>query len=248
MLDVKTKTRIKAKLYPKADQTVFAPVEEALNQYLCLGVRVLDAGCGKGTWILRAHQQTIGLLIGLDSEAPEEREIDRYIVGDLQRLPLTDDTFDVIICYNAIEHLKQPKQAFAEFGRILKEGGILIFKTPCVMSPAFFLSRCLPLSWHKKFKGASQRTQEKDVFLTYYRCNTRKRLDHTLKSVGFQRETLVSIEQIYDYFTFNRIAYAAGLLVGRIMQLVPWTRPFRSQLIGVYHKLPYTEEARGKER
>lgn len=235
MLDTISKKNIKARLYPKADQTVFSPVEEALNQYLQSGVRVLDAGCGKGTWVLRDHQQTIGLLIGLDIEAPEERDIDRYIVGDLQRLPLTDDTFDVIICYNAIEHLKQPGKAFAEFGRILKEGGILVFKTPCVMSPVFLMSRYLPLKWHKKFKGVAQRTQEEDIFLTYYRCNTRRRLDDTLKSAGFRRKTLESVEQVYDYLAFNRATYAFGLLASRIIQLLPLTRPFRSQLIGIYY-------------
>lgn len=236
MLDTVSKNNIKARLYPKVDQNVFSPVEVALKQYLQPGVKVLDAGCGKGTWILRDHRQTIGLLIGLDIEAPEERDIDRYIVGDLERLPLTDDTFDVIICYNAIEHLKRPGEAFAEFGRILKKGGILIFKTPCIMSPVFFLSRLLPLNWHKKFKGVAQRTQEEDIFLTYYRCNTRKQLEETLKSTGFQRKMLKSVEQVHDYLTFNKFTYASGLLASRIMQSLPLTRPFRSQLIGVYHK------------
>ena len=234
MLDTVSKNNIKARLYPRADQTVFSPVEEALNQYLQPGGKVLDAGCGKGTWVLRDHKQTIGLLIGLDIEAPEEREIDKYIVGDLERLPLTDDTFDVIICYNAIEHLKQPREAFAEFGRILKKGGILIFKTPCIMSPVFFLSRHLPLNWHKKIKVMAQRTQEEDIFLTYYRCNTRKRVEETLKTAGFQRKTLKSVEQVHDYLTFNSFTYALGLLASRIIQLLPLTKPFRSQLIGIY--------------
>jgi ubiquinone/menaquinone biosynthesis C-methylase UbiE len=169
-------------------------------------------------------------------------------VGDLGRLPLTDDTFDVIICYNAIEHLKQPGEAFAEFGRILKSGGILILKTPCIMSPVFFLSHYLPLNWHKKFKAAAQRTQEEDIFLTYYRCNTRKQLEDTLKSAGFQRKTLKSVEQVYDYLTFNKFTYAFGLLASRIMQLLPLTKPFRSQLIGVYRKSPNAREAQGEGR
>ena len=236
MLDDKTKAKMKARLYPTADQTVFSPTTEALDRYLRPGASILDAGCGKGTWVLRDYRHMTGLYIGLDVSAPQNRNSKSFIVGDLERIPLSDAAFDVVICYNAIEHLRHPKEAFAEFHRVLKSGGALIFKTPCVTSPVFLLSRYLPFRWHQVVKTAVKRTEQSDIFPTFYRCNTLKLLDNNLKSAGFARKTLSSIEQTYDYLTFSRVTYAIGLLAGRTMHSLPWTRPFRSQIIGVYEK------------
>lgn len=236
MLDSETRGKLKAKLYPAADQTVFEPIRRALDQSLHPEVRVLDAGCGKGTWVLRDYRQTIGLLVGVDTEAPEQRNIDMFVVCDLERLPIKDRTFEVVVCYFVIEHLRYPQNAFAEFWRVLDDGGVLIFKTPCITAPMFLLSRYIPHRWQKTIKRATEGTQESDIFPTYYRCNTERQLDNTLKTAGFQRETLESIEQFHDYFAFSSIAYAACLLASRLVQVLPWTRPFRSQLIGVYRK------------
>ncbi|HEY40922.1 MAG TPA: methyltransferase domain-containing protein [Dehalococcoidia bacterium] len=236
MLDTETKVKLKDRLYPAADQVTFSPVFGALEQSMYPGARVLDAGCGKGSWVLRGYRQSIGLLVGIDSEVLYQRNIDKFIVGDLERLPIKDSTFDIIICYFVIEHLKNPKKVFAEFQRVLTEGGKIMFKTPCAASPMFVLSRYVPHQWQRIIKKAMQGTQESDIFPTYYRCNTQKKLDHALKRTGFQRVILKGIEQIYDYLTFSRSFYAIGLLTSRLMQFLPWTEPFRSQIIGVYCK------------
>jgi ubiquinone/menaquinone biosynthesis C-methylase UbiE len=236
MLDEKTKKELKAKLYPAADQTVFGPIKKVLDQRLHPGAKVLDAGSGKGTWFLRDYRQTIGLLVDVDIEVPKERTADTFIIGDLERLPIKDSSFDIIVCYFVIEHLRHPRMVFEEFWRVLSNAGILVFKTPCIIAPMFLLSRHIPHLWHKTIKRAIEGTEESDVFPTYYRCNTAKKIDHTLITAGFQRETLNSFEQIYDYFVFSVAAYAACLIASRLAQALPWVAPFRSQLFGVYRK------------
>ncbi len=239
MLKAETQEKLKNKLYPAVDQITFGPVTKALEQHLQPGVRVLDAGCGKGSWVLRKYRPRIGFLVGVDIEAPEDGHgrMDEFVLSELDDMPFPDATFDVVICYEVIEHLRNPQKAFAEFGRVLNDGGVLIFKTPCAISPLFFLSRCSPLLCHKTIKKLLLGVQESHVFPTYYRCNTLRNLDDTLRAKGFQKEMLVSVEETHCYLVFNMVAYCIGLLLSRLVQVLHLTRPFRSQLIGVYRKL-----------
>lgn len=231
------RAKLKMRLHPLANQHVWSSIREALDQNLQPGVKVLDAGCGEGTpLILRYYSSRIDHLVGVDIQAPKEKKMDEFVLCDLENIPLKDATFDVIICYFVIEHLRQPQKVFTEFWRLLADGGILIFRTPCIGSPMFLLSKWTPVHWHETIKGTISGNQGVDVFTTYYRCNTAKKIDRTLKAIGFRREKLDSIEQMYAYFKFNWIGYAAGLLVSRLMQSLPFTKPFRSQLVGVYRK------------
>jgi len=186
MTDAKTRARLKTKLYPAADQHVWSSIRGALDQNSHPGVKVLDAGCGEGTpLILRYYRSRIGRLVGVDIQAPKEKKMDEFVLCDLENIPLIDATFDVIICYFVIEHLRQPQKVFAEFWRLLADGGILIFRTPCFGAPMFLLSNWTHVHWHKKIKRTILGNQGVDVFPTYYRCNTAKKVDRTLKAIGF---------------------------------------------------------------
>ena len=244
MLDDKTKKKVKAKIYPKAEQTIFGPVTKALEQYLQPGARVLDAGCGNGSWILRNYRQRISFLVSVDIQASKEgnRKMGEFVLSDLDDIPFLDATFDVVICNDVIEHLRHPQRAFAEFWRVLTDGGIFIFQTPCIISPLFFLSRYSSFRWHKTIKRLITGTQISGVFPTYYRCNTRRELGHSLRAIGFRKETLESVEDMHDYLVFNIVTYGTGLLFSRLMQILPLAEPFRSQLIGVYRKVQASDE------
>ena len=52
-----------------------------------------------------------------------------YPEMNIQDLPYHNDTFDVIISDQVIEHIEDPQKAFRESYRILKKGGISIHTT-----------------------------------------------------------------------------------------------------------------------
>lgn len=53
------------------------------------------------------------------------------IVGDLQNCPqIPDNTYDVIVCTQVLEHVPNPFLASGELYRILKPGGTLLFTVP----------------------------------------------------------------------------------------------------------------------
>ena len=49
---------------------------------------------------------------------------------DLQQLSFSDNTFDLIITQDVLEHIREPEKAFSEIWRVLKPGGCHIFTIP----------------------------------------------------------------------------------------------------------------------
>ena len=99
------------------------------------GLRILDVGCGCGFFSLmladHGHQVTgIDLTAGMirkGRELAQEYGADvELCVMDAERPEFPDETFDVIVTRNLTWTLPHPRQAYEEWLRILKPGGILL--------------------------------------------------------------------------------------------------------------------------
>jgi len=51
-------------------------------------------------------------------------------VSDITSIPVPDQSFDVVLCTEVLEHVPTPIEALKEIGRILKVGGILYLSAP----------------------------------------------------------------------------------------------------------------------
>lgn len=101
------------------------------------GRRVLDAGCGTafGTVVLSraGAEATIGIDIAgdvLDAARKEMPPEVRLEVGDVRRLDFPDDSFDLVVCFETIEHVEEAERVLDEFRRVLTDDGLLIVSTP----------------------------------------------------------------------------------------------------------------------
>ncbi|MFA5828048.1 MAG: class I SAM-dependent methyltransferase [Candidatus Shapirobacteria bacterium] len=54
------------------------------------------------------------------------------IKSEIYDIPVKNHSFDYILCIEVLEHLKYPDRVFAEFSRILKQGGKLFLICPLV--------------------------------------------------------------------------------------------------------------------
>lgn len=95
---------------------------------------LLEVGCGAGLFLKFAEEyyQTFGLDIskyGLAHAQVNTKDTNLFL-GDSHFIPVTDSVFDIIIAFDIVEHLPHPKKFFTESFRVLKQGGILIIKTP----------------------------------------------------------------------------------------------------------------------
>ncbi len=52
------------------------------------------------------------------------------IVSDITDIPVQDESFDVVLCTEVLEHVPDPVSALNEMNRILKKGGVMIITSP----------------------------------------------------------------------------------------------------------------------
>jgi SAM-dependent methyltransferase len=101
------------------------------------GKRVLDAACGLayGTAILLAAgaEEVVGIDLDADviakvsaAAAPNSK----FDVGDLRDLPYPDHKFDLVTCFESIEHVSDPEVVLDELHRVLHPTGLLVLSTP----------------------------------------------------------------------------------------------------------------------
>jgi SAM-dependent methyltransferase len=59
-------------------------------------------------------------------------KIDSYINQDLENQTFKDESFDIVITQDVMEHIYNPEKAFKEIARTLKNGGAHIFTVPII--------------------------------------------------------------------------------------------------------------------
>jgi SAM-dependent methyltransferase len=112
------------------------------------GLRVLDAGCGSSSYVKApetAHR------VGIDISEEQLRKntfVDEKILGDIQVYELPRASFDVVICWWVLEHLREPTQVMRRFQEALKENGVMILAVPNVLSTKGLATKLTPYWFH----------------------------------------------------------------------------------------------------
>lgn len=114
---------------------------------LSAGKTLLDVACGSGGPALRIAASTGCSLVGIDlheqaiatakSLASQRRLKERAefcVVNASEQLPFPGARFDVITCIDAINHLPNRPLVIAEWARLLKPGGRLLFTDPATVT------------------------------------------------------------------------------------------------------------------
>ena len=105
-----------------------------------VGARILVDGCGVGMYVRALHQFTPHVW-GLDIEAERVAEAQAAVpdvwlqVADGEALPYADDSFDVALSHEVIEHVGDDRQVLAEALRVLRPGGRLLLFCPNRLYP-----------------------------------------------------------------------------------------------------------------
>jgi SAM-dependent methyltransferase len=99
---------------------------------------VLDVGCGPYGSVDFSGARTV---VGVDPLGPSYRrhcEITPGLIilsADAERLPLLDDSFDVVISINALDHFHHPYDALEEMWRVCRPGGRFLLATDIEGTP-----------------------------------------------------------------------------------------------------------------
>jgi SAM-dependent methyltransferase len=103
------------------------------RKWVGTGGRVLDVGCRYGA-LTRAYLEG-NEVVGLDADRGALAEaaalgIELVWADAGEPLPLDDDSFDVVVLGELLEHMPLPKQTVAEAHRVLRPGGRLVGSVP----------------------------------------------------------------------------------------------------------------------
>jgi len=97
--------------------------------------RVLDVGCGNGLHLAElARREHRGAVTGMDLSpgmlsAARTRSTGPLLVGDAQRLPFDDASFDRVLAMHMLYHVPDRDLAISEMRRVLLPGGVVLVLT-----------------------------------------------------------------------------------------------------------------------
>lgn len=173
---------------------------EHLHRYVMLAdlikeKTVLDIACGEGygSNILSKKAKQI-IAIDIDSTTIKKATIKYkkenilFKTGSVECIECEDNSIDIIICFETIEHVNDHDKVISEFKRVLKTDGILVISTPDKLN--YGEKTNFGNSFHKK---------------ELYENEFKKLISENFKSFAFykQRSFPCSIIQLESSFEIN---------------------------------------------
>jgi len=163
------------------------------------GQRLLDFGCGNGSFLKRARRvgwdvvgvdldpkaAAVGLNNGLDVR-----------IGGMEILDSSKEKFDVITLSHVIEHVHDPVQLLKDCYKLLKKNGILWIETPNILSTG-----------HQYFKG-NWRGLEVPRHLGLFNLDS---LSNALNDVGFINAEVLPYRRLCKGIYNQSAAISAGV-------------------------------------
>lgn len=149
-------------------------------------VRILDIGAGEGYVSSKLKAQGHDLvaieIAAVNIEHLKQRNIE-VLQHDLMRrpYPIKDESFDIVICADVLEHLLRPDICLKEAFRILKRDGGLIVCTPNYSHPYRIWQLIRGDSFHDPFNDPLDAYQ----FWAHVKFFTFKSLKRFLEHIGF---------------------------------------------------------------
>lgn len=121
--------------YREADSEYGFPDRKITDGKEVSGARILNLGCGTSNDVWWLADKNV--IVGLDYASSGLRVAQRHriagVVGDLNFspiLPFKDQSFDIVICKDILEHLLEPMAVLQEVRRVLKDDGYVIISVP----------------------------------------------------------------------------------------------------------------------
>ncbi len=147
------------------------PADFALRRRFLLervspGERVLDVGCGEGSFaaeLVRAGARVAAIDVAAEAlrrARTREPTLDTRLLEGDDAWPLQDASFDVVWAGEVIEHVADTAAWLSEARRVLRSGGTLLLSTPAngplaliaaALWPAAFAARFDPTGDHLRF-------------------------------------------------------------------------------------------------
>ena len=129
-------------------------VHAVLNQQLpSTKLAIYEAGGGSTSFLpLEVLDRAHVTVVDIDEDQIRNNDYaQETILGDVQTWRFKPDSFDLVICYNVIEHLPDVEAALTRFCEALKPGGLILIGAPNPRSLSGVVTKYSPHWFHVWF-------------------------------------------------------------------------------------------------
>ena len=167
-------------------------VKALFERHVGRGDRCLDVGCGDGrTAGLWLNQHTAGYIgVDISSQAVERAQaagLDARCIEDAAKLPFEDNSFDVVVSLEVLEHLFNPEVVTREIARVLRPGGVFVATVPNVTHWKARVDLALRGRWDPRGDALSVAEPWRDPHIRFF---TPSSLGRLLRETGFSTVTI----------------------------------------------------------
>lgn len=187
--------------------------------------KILDIGCGVGTMCLYFADNNAQAVVGLDIS---DRAINiaqnarkslglKNVIFRNSELQKNISKFDMVLCSEIIEHIKDDKTFLSLVANNLKDGGLLVLTTPS------FNNLLYRLGYYKKF----------DSEVGHFRRYSEKILYDLLASSGFKILEMRSVEGLLRNILFtSKLGFFIKFIRGPLIPLFHFFDRISAALFG----------------
>jgi SAM-dependent methyltransferase len=200
---------------------------------------LLDYGAGRGALHEMNFRGKVKRAVGVDLHESvllnpflDESKI---ILLSSGRIPYDDNTFDIVISANVMEHIREPEIVFKEIFRVIKPNGLFIAKTPNKWHYIPMFAKITPYNFHIFFNKIRGR-ESFDTFPTVYKCNTAEDVKKYSYNSGFKVLEVKMWEGRPEYLRIACPFYLLGYIYERLVNTLPFLSKFRCVMVFTLQK------------
>jgi SAM-dependent methyltransferase len=180
------------------------------------GKRIYDIGCGVGAFVRRLRDfsdDVYGTDIDAEHVAEGSLEVPNLGLAVGESMPFADNTFDVILLHEVLEHVDDDIQTLREARRVLAPGGRIVVFCP---------NRLYPFETHGIFLGKRYvfgnipfvgylPDAARDRLVPHARAYTRGQLRRVYRRAGLKARLHTQVMPGFDHIAARRKAVGRGL-------------------------------------
>jgi len=151
------------------------------HQWLFVGRRVVDFGCGRGLFLAEAAKRASEVM-GVELQASYRQGLNDQGIPCVRDLAEVPDGVDAIFMFHVLEHLPQPIEVLREARSKLARGGAIVIEVPHARD---FMLDFLNVEAFRDFTLWSQ----------HLVLHTRESLGRMIRFAGYQRVSIVGVQR-----------------------------------------------------